>query len=83
MQPGTRLGPYQVVEKLGEGGMGQVYRARDVRLQRYVAIKTLAAHAAADAGFHERFAREARAVAALSHPNILAIHDVGSHDGVP
>jgi TolB-like protein/Flp pilus assembly protein TadD len=83
MKPGTRLGPYEIIDAIGHGGMGEVYRARDVRLHRQVAIKTLAAHAAADPQFHERFDREARAVAALSHPNILAIHDVGSHEGIP
>jgi serine/threonine protein kinase/tetratricopeptide (TPR) repeat protein len=80
---GSRLGPYEILTPLGAGGMGEVYRARDTRLQRQVAIKTLASHAAADPHFHERFDREARAVAALSHPNILAIHDVGSHEGIP
>ena len=83
MLPGTRLGPYEIIESIGHGGMGEVYRARDTRLQRQVAIKTLASDAPADPHFHERFDREARAVAALSHPNILAIHDVGSHDGIP
>src|SRR5262245_6194933 len=83
MQPGARVGPYEIVSAIGHGGMGEVYRARDTRLQRQVAIKTLASHAAADPHFHERFEREARAVAALSHPNIVAIHDVGSHEGIP
>src|SRR5262245_64707878 len=80
---GTRLGPYVIVSPLGAGGMGEVYRARDARLDRQVAIKTLPAHAVADRQFRDRFDREARAVAALSHPNILAIHDVGSHDDLP
>ena len=83
MLPGSRLGPYEIIESIGRGGMGEVYRARDTRLQRLVAIKTVASHAMADARFRERFEREARAVAALSHPNILAIHDVGSHEGIP
>ena len=83
MLPGTRLGPYEIIEPIGHGGMGEVYRARDTRLQRLVAIKTVATHALADPRFLERFEREARAVAALSHPNILAIHDVGSHEGIP
>ena len=83
MLPGSRLGPYEIIESLGRGGMGEVYRARDTRLQRQVAIKTVAAAALTDPQSHERFDREARAVAALSHPNILAIHDVGSHEGVP
>ena len=83
LSPGTRLGPYEITASLGAGGMGEVYRARDSRLQRQVAIKTLASHAAGDPQFRERFEREARAIAALSHPNILAIYDVGSHEGMP
>src|SRR4051812_24944607 len=83
MLPGTRLGPYEVIEAIGQGGMGEVYRARDTRLHRQVAIKTVAARAISDREFLARFDREARAVAALSHPNILAIHDVGTHDGIP
>jgi serine/threonine protein kinase/Tfp pilus assembly protein PilF len=74
---GTRLGPYELVRPLGEGGMGEVYRARDTRLGREVAVKVLPQRFAFDVGFRERFHREARAIAALSHPNILAIHDVG------
>jgi serine/threonine protein kinase/tetratricopeptide (TPR) repeat protein len=83
MQPGTKLGPYEIVEPIGRGGMGEVYRAWDARLQRHVAIKTVASESATDPQFRERFEREARAVAALSHPNVLAIHDVGSHEGMP
>jgi serine/threonine protein kinase len=75
--PGTRLGPYEIVSLLGAGGMGEVYRARDTRLGRDVAIKLLAPALAADTNAVARFEREARAVAALSHPNILALHDVG------
>jgi Tol biopolymer transport system component len=78
---GARLGPYRVIEPLGTGGMGEVYRARDTRLERDVAIKILPAQVAQDPDRQARFEREARAVAALSHPNILAIHDVGAHDG--
>jgi len=81
--PGTRLGPYEVLAKLGEGGMGEVYRARDTRLERDVAIKVLPPEFAADPDRLHRFEREARATAALNHPNILAIHDVGSHGGAP
>ncbi|MFY9551322.1 MAG: protein kinase [Thermoanaerobaculia bacterium] len=82
LSAGTRLGPYEILSPLGAGGMGEVYRARDSRLGREVAVKVLPdpIHASADA--LERFHREARAVAALSHPNILAIHDVGEADGV-
>jgi eukaryotic-like serine/threonine-protein kinase len=74
---GTRLGPYEITAKLGEGGMGEVYRARDAKLERDVAIKVLPPHLAADAEALARFEREAKAVAALSHPNILAIFDFG------
>ncbi len=74
---GTTIGPYQVVALLGAGGMGEVYRARDTRLDRDVAIKVLPASVAADPDRRARFEREARAVAALSHPNILAIFDTG------
>ena len=78
MQPGSRLGPYEVTAPLGAGGMGEVYRARDERLGRDVAIKVLPAEFASDPDRLKRFEQEARAVAALNHPNILAIHDVGS-----
>ena len=78
---GARLGPYEVLGELGSGGMGDVYRARDTRLGREVAVKVLQEHLASDPGALERFEREARAVAALSHPNILAIHDFGVQDG--
>lgn len=82
MQPGTRLGVYEVVEPIGAGGMGEVYRARDNRLRRDVAIKVLPPHLSADAEYLARFEREAQAVAQLSHPNILAIHDFGQDHGV-
>ena len=75
--PGVRLGPYEVVGALGAGGMGEVYRATDTRLDRTVAIKVLPAHVAADPTLRERFEREARAVGGLSHPNICTLHDVG------
>jgi len=78
---GTRLGPYEIVSPLGAGGMGEVYRARDTRLGRDVAIKVLPARMLADGDARMRFEQEARAVAALSHPNILAIHDFGEHEG--
>src|SRR5580765_607366 len=75
---GQRLGVYEVVPFIGAGGMGEVYRAHDTRLDRDVALKVLTAHLSSDTpGAHERFRREARAVAALSHPNICTIHDVG------
>ena len=71
------IGPYQVVAKLGEGGMGEVYRARDPRLNRDVALKILPVDVAADPSRRHRFEIEARAIAALSHPNIVAVYDVG------
>ena len=82
LSAGTRLGPYEIVAPLGAGGMGEVYRARDGRLDRDVAIKVLPERLASDLQALARFEREAKAVAALSHPNILAIHDVGAHEGV-
>jgi non-specific serine/threonine protein kinase len=82
LEPGTKLGPYVVVAPLGAGGMGEVYRARDPRLHREVAIKVLPAALAGDPSRLERFATEARAAAALNHPNILSVHDV-SAEGTP
>jgi non-specific serine/threonine protein kinase len=81
--PGTRLGRYEVLAPLGAGGMGEVYRAHDTLLDRPVALKLLAAAAREDPRFRERFAREARAVLALNHPNVLTVYDVGELDGVP
>ena len=81
LTPGSRLGPYEVVAQLGAGGMGEVYRARDERLHRDVAIKVLPARFSQDEQALARFEREARAVAALSHPNILSIHDFGRENG--
>src|SRR5690349_20847805 len=80
---GTKIGPYVVVSLLGAGGMGEVYRARDSRLGRDVALKILPDTFAGNADRLKRFEAEARAVAALNHPNILAIHDVGEHNGTP
>jgi hypothetical protein len=80
---GTKLGPYEILAPLGAGGMGEVYRARDTRLGRDVAIKVLPEAFARDAERLRRFETEARVVAALDHPNILSIHDVGQHEGTP
>jgi Tol biopolymer transport system component len=80
---GTKLGPYAIVSPLGAGGMGEVYRARDTRLGRDVAIKVLPEALADDADRLRRFEQEARTVAALNHPNILGIHDIGAHHGAP
>ena len=82
LTPGFRLGPYEVLSPLGAGGMGEVYRARDARLDRDVAIKVLPESVAGDEHALARFEREAKAVAALSHPNILALHDVGNDRGI-
>jgi eukaryotic-like serine/threonine-protein kinase len=79
--PGARLGPYQLEALLGEGGMGQVYRARDTRLGRPVAIKVIRAEGAQRPDFRIRFQREAQATAALNHPHICALYDVGEHEG--
>lgn len=79
---GTRLGPYEIVSTLGTGGMGEVYRAKDTRLDRTVAIKVLPSHLSADPAFRQRFEREARTISSLSHPNICALHDVGHQDGI-
>ena len=79
---GTKLGPYEVLGPLGAGGMGEVYRARDTKLDRDVAVKVLPGHLAADASALARFEREAKTVAALSHPNLLGIYDFGTHEGV-
>ena len=78
LEPGTLLGPYRLERLLGSGGMGEVYKAYDTRLERTVAIKVLATHINDDPHFRERFRREARAVAALNHPNICTLHDVGN-----
>src|SRR5712692_325016 len=82
LRPGSRLGPYEVVAPLGAGGMGEVYRARDTRLGRDVAIKVLPEHLAKSLVALSRFERESKTVAALSHPNILALYDVGVEQGV-
>jgi Tol biopolymer transport system component len=82
LETGTRLGPYEIVSPLGAGGMGEVYRARDTRLDRTVAIKVLPAEAASSPERRERFEREARAVSSLNHPNICTLYDVGRHGDV-
>src|SRR5262245_31419842 len=79
--PGTRLGPYEITTALGAGGMGEVYAADDTRLKRRVAIKVLPALLASDQSRLARFEQEALATAALNHPNILVVHDIGKHDG--
>jgi eukaryotic-like serine/threonine-protein kinase len=83
LHPGTRLAQFEVVAPIGAGGMGEVYRARDSRLGRDVALKVLPDHLAGDSGMRTRFEHEARAVAAISHPNIMAIHELAIVDGQP
>src|SRR5438128_8349711 len=78
---GTNLGPYEILALIGAGGMGEVYRARDTRLDRTVAIKVLPAALALDPQFRDRFDREAKAISALDHPHICALYDVGEQDG--
>ena len=82
LDPGTSLGPYQIESPLGAGGMGEVYKARDTRLDRTVAIKVLPEHLANDPDLKQRFEREAKTVAALSHPHICPVFDVGEQDGI-
>src|SRR2546427_495860 len=79
---GTKLGPYEIQSPLGAGGMGEVYRARDTRLERTVAIKVLPNHLSSDPESKQRFEREARAVSSLNHPHICALYDVGHQDGI-
>ncbi|MBI4168551.1 MAG: serine/threonine protein kinase, partial [Acidobacteria bacterium] len=81
MHPGSMLSHYRLVDKIGQGGMGVVYKALDSRLNRHVAIKILPPEFTADAERRQRFEREARAAAALNHPNIAVIHEVGEHEG--
>ena len=83
LQPGGTLGPYRIDALIGEGGMGQVYRAHDSRIGRDVAIKVLPAEYAADAERLRRFEQESRATGALNHPNILTLYDVGTANGQP
>jgi serine/threonine protein kinase len=83
LSPGFRLGPYEIITLLGAGGMGEVYRARDPRLNRDVAIKVLPPGFVTDPDYLRRFEQEARAVAALNHPNIVAVYDIGEHGGAP
>ena len=83
LSSGIRLGRYEIHSMLGAGGMGEVYRARDEKLNRNVAIKVLPAAFSQDADRLRRFEQEAQAAGTLNHPNILAVYDVGTHDGYP
>src|ERR1700681_1597449 len=79
--PGKRLGPYEILSNIGAGGMGEVYRATDTRLDRIVAIKVLPPHLADSSELRERFEREARTIASLNHPHICTLHDIGHQNG--
>jgi serine/threonine protein kinase len=79
---GQRLGPYEILSAIGAGGMGEVYRAKDTRLDRVIAIKVLQDHLASRAELRERFEREARTVASLNHPHICTLHDIGQQEGI-
>src|SRR5215467_1846467 len=80
---GSRLGPYEILGQIGAGGMGEVYRAKDPRLGREVAIKVLPASLSADADRLRRFEQEAKAAGVLNHPNITIVYDIGQYEGVP
>ncbi|HEY6944813.1 MAG TPA: serine/threonine-protein kinase, partial [Candidatus Acidoferrum sp.] len=82
LESGTKLGPYEIQSPLGAGGMGEVYRARDTRLGRDVAIKILPPQVSKDPVRKQRFEREAKTISSLNHPNICVLHDIGSQDGV-
>ena len=79
---GTKLGPYEILTPIGAGGMGEVYRARDSRLDRTVAIKVLPSHLSGNPDLKQRFEREARTISSLSHAHICALHDIGNQDGI-
>ena len=81
VRPGTLLGPYRLAALVGAGGMGEVYKARDTRLDRLVAVKVLPPRVVGNAAQRPRFEREARTIAALNHPNICTLHDIGEHQG--
>ena len=82
LQSGTTLGPYEIVSAIGAGGMGEVYKARDTRLDRTVAIKVLPEHVASDPDLKQRFEREAKTISSLNHPHICTLYDIGNQDGI-
>src|SRR5499426_2858701 len=82
LSSGTRLGPYEIEAPIGAGGMGEVYRAKDTRLDRTVAVKVLPSELSSRPGLRQRFEREARAIASLNHPHICVLYDVGAENGI-
>ena len=82
LQSDTTLGPYEILSPIGAGGMGEVYKARDTRLDRTVAIKVLPEHVAADPDLKQRFEREAKTISSLNHPHICTLYDIGNQDGI-
>src|SRR5271154_7580797 len=82
LSAGTKLGPYEILAPIGAGGMGEVYKAKDTRLERTVAVKVLPQHLSASPEVRQRFEREAKTISQLSHSNICALYDVGNADGV-
>ncbi len=82
LDAGTQLGPYEILAPIGAGGMGEVYKARDTRLDRTVAIKVLPEHVAADPNLKQRFEREAKTISSLNHPHICTLYDIGTQDGI-
>src|SRR5690348_6319143 len=81
LSAGTRLGPYEILSAVGAGGMGEVYRAKDTRLDRIVAIKVLPTHLSGNTQLKQRFEREARAISSITHPHICALYDIGHQNG--
>jgi len=82
LEAGRQLGPYEIVSAIGAGGMGEVYKARDTRLDRTVAIKVLPEHVAADPDLKQRFEREAKIISSLNHPHICTLYDIGEQDDI-
>ena len=82
LSAGSKLGPYEILSLVGAGGMGEVYRAKDTRLHRTVAIKVLPTHLSSNPDLRQRFEREARTVSSLNHPHICTLHDIGQQDGI-
>ena len=82
LETGFKLGPYEIIDAAGAGGMGEVYKAKDSRLDRFVAIKVLPSNMALNDDIKARFAREAKAISSLNHPNICILHDIGNENGI-